>query len=160
MPIKKKAVDNLTEQTNSILEELPQIAKNDAYAQIDYSTMHSAKLDSLLLALQNVHSLNRANSIAEQFYLTAGIKGLAFYDENGKIPTKEKPLNNTEVITHSIGIPENGECLHIVYARHDIAEVLSLVHIGVAAVSINLAHKGNIDIPLKTAPFVFIKHMA
>ncbi len=101
---KKKAVDNLTEQTNSILEELPQIAKNDAYAQIDYSTMHSAKLDSLLLALQNVHSLNRANSIAEQFYLTAGIKGLAFYDENGKILSTIGDYTPTEFQNESIDV--------------------------------------------------------
>ena len=54
-------------------------------------------------------------------------------DESGKIPIIEKALSYTEVIAHSVGIPENGKRLHIVFARQDIAEVLALVHTRIAA---------------------------
>ena len=82
---KKKAVDNLVYQSNSVMEELPQIVKNDIYSQIDFTMMRYARLDSLLLALENVQTMNRANYIAKQFYEVADIKGLAFYNEDGKI---------------------------------------------------------------------------
>ena len=82
---KKRAVDNLVYQSNSVIEELPQIVKNDVYSQVDFTMMRYARLDSFLLALENVQTMNRANYIANQFYEVADIKGLAFYNENGKV---------------------------------------------------------------------------
>ena len=82
---KKRAVDNLVYQSNSVIEELPQIVKNDVYSQVDFTMMRYARLDSFLLALENVQTMNRASYIANQFYEVADIKGLAFYNENGKV---------------------------------------------------------------------------
>ncbi len=104
---KKKATDNLIYQTNSILEDLPQIVRNDAYAVMDFSMMHSSRLESLLLALENVQTINRANYIANQFYEVAGIKGLAFYNENGKIISTVGDYTSGEFDKDSIEVLSN-----------------------------------------------------
>jgi len=82
---KKKAIDNLVYQSNIIVDEMPQLVKNNVYSQIDFAMMRNARLSSLLLALEDVQTVNRATYIANQFYEVAGIKGLAFYNKDGRM---------------------------------------------------------------------------
>ena len=81
----RKAAQNMVEQTDILASEIRELLKVDGLAQVELYSMRAARLNSFLLTMENVVTLNRAKYLAQKFYDVADIKSLSLVDANGRI---------------------------------------------------------------------------